>query len=211
MRVQGTITEGVIFGNPLRLTRRITAKLGENRLCIDDTVENLGGEATPHMMLYHFNLGFPLLSPASHFVVNSRRITPRMAMEGDELAQYATFQPPTPGYSERVFYHDPVTDNAGNVLVALVNPELDGGLGIYFRYHQKTLPNLVQWKMMGYGSYVLGIEPANCLVDGRAKERESGRLVMLQPGESRDYHVEFGVLDGASEIEACVGEIKAAV
>ncbi len=183
LHITGALTEGVIFGNPLRFTRHITCKLGGSSVLIDDTVENLGGQPTPHMMLYHCNFGFPLLSPASELITASRRVTPRDEEAAAGLTAYNVFQSPTPGYAEQVFYHEMAADNAGNVRVALINPELDGGLGISLSYHQKQLPRFIQWKMMGYGSYVLGLEPANCYVEGRAQERERGSLLLLQPGE----------------------------
>ncbi len=208
MHITGAVTEGVIFGNALRLTRHLTANLGGNSVRIEDTVENLGGQPAPHMMLYHCNFGFPLLSPASEFIAPSKRIVPRDEEAASGLTAYNLFQPPTPGYAEQVFYHELSADNAGNVRVALVNPELDGGLGIYLAYHQKSLPRFIQWKMMGYGSYVLGLEPANCYVEGREKERASGTLRMLQPGEKLAYQLEIGVLDGREEIENCVQNIR---
>ena len=57
----------------------------------------------------------------------------------------------------------------------------------------KQLPVLVQWKMPGEGTYVLGIEPGNCRVGGRVAERERGTLAHLKPGESRTYELEFEV------------------
>ncbi|OPZ83792.1 MAG: hypothetical protein BWY76_02117 [bacterium ADurb.Bin429] len=90
--------------------------------------------------------------------------------------------------------------------VALLNPAL--GLGVGLRYHQKTLPRFIQWKQMGFGHYVLGLEPANCLVEGRDKERARSTLVILQPGESRDYTLELTALDGAEAMEAFAAEIK---
>jgi hypothetical protein len=56
-----------------------------------------------------------------------------------------------------------------------------------------TLPNLIQWKMMGAGAYVTGLEPSNCDVGGRAAELESenGPHCVLQPGESRTFSVDF--------------------
>ena len=208
MRMKGTLTEGVIFGNPLRLTRQISARLGGNSIHIEDTVENLGGQATPHMMLYHFNLGFPFLSPESRLASNSQEVKPRDAEAAKGFAQYAEFQAPSAGYAEQVFYHEMATDNDGDVRVALINPALDGGLGIYLRYHKKTLPRFIQWKSMAYGSYALGMEPANAYVEGRAKERAQGTLPMLQPGESRNYRAEIGVLDGMEEIEAFERAVK---
>jgi galactose mutarotase-like enzyme len=56
-----------------------------------------------------------------------------------------------------------------------------------------TLPQFVEWKMPGQGAHVLGIEPANCFVEGRDVERRRGTLVMLEPGESRHYALELRV------------------
>ena len=76
----------------------------------------------------------------------------------------------------------------------LTNPNFDQGrgLGVYWRYALAEYPVLVQWKMMGEGMYVAGIEPANCHVEGRSQERERGTLEVLQPLESRRYTIEVG-------------------
>jgi hypothetical protein len=202
MTIKGSLVEGVIFGQPLRLTRQLTAKLGGNSVHLADTVENLGGEPTPHMMLYHCNFGFPLVSAAAHLVTSSRRVTPRDDRAAEDFLSWAACTPPAAGFAEQVYYHELEADNDGIARVALVNPALDGGLGVGMSFHQQTLPRFIQWKQMGYGTYVLGLEPANCLVEGRAAERERGSLVVLQPGETRDYALEIEVLDGVGAIEA---------
>ena len=44
--------------------------------------------------------------------------------------------------------------------------------------------------MMGEGTYVIGVEPANCNgLGGRSATRESDQLPILEPGESRDYQI----------------------
>lgn len=54
----------------------------------------------------------------------------------------------------------------------------------------------MQWKQVGQGTYVLGLEPANCLGEGRSAARERGTLVELAPGEVRSYALEMKVLAG---------------
>jgi hypothetical protein len=211
MHLQGTLTEGAIFGNPLRLTRRISARLGVNALRITDTVENLGGTPTPHMLLYHCNFGFPLLAPEAQIVASSRRVTPRDAAAESGVFDHAGFQPPEAGYAEQVFFHDMVADNAGDVRVALINRGLDGGLGVGLTYHQASLPYFTQWKQMGFGSYVLGLEPGNCQVLGRPAERAAGRLRTLQPSEQVTTHLEFTVLDSLPAIEEFETRIREAL
>jgi hypothetical protein len=58
--------------------------------------------------------------------------------------------------------------------------------------------------MMGQGAYVVGLEPSNCWVQGRAHDREQDILLFLEPGESVSTHLEIGVLPGTDAIEAYV-------
>ena len=60
--------------------------------------------------------------------------------------------------------------------------------------------------MMGMGTYVMGLEPGNCLVEGRAKERAAGRLSFLEPGEEKEFVVECGILDGDEELQGFLKE-----
>ena len=98
-----------------------------------------------------------------------------------------------------------------HIHVALVNRAFnDGqGIGVSVRYHKTQFPNFVQWKMCGEGTYVMGLEPSNCLVDGRASAREGGTLQFIEPGGRRHYEVEIGVLASNAEIDAFEEKIAA--
>ncbi len=54
---------------------------------------------------------------------------------------------------------------------------------------RSSLHRLWQWIEPSYG--VLGIEPANCSVLGRAFDRAEGRLPVLAPGETRTSTLEI--------------------
>src|SRR5512137_283443 len=69
--VQGQMREASLFGYNLSLTRMISCRLGESRLSIEDRVENQGSAPAPHMILYHFNPGFPMLGAQSRLDVSS--------------------------------------------------------------------------------------------------------------------------------------------
>ena len=83
--------------------------------------------------------------------------------------------------------------------MGLVNPDL--GMKLSVRFEKAGLPNLIQWKMMGNSTYVLGLEPANCLVEGRKKERERRTLQFIQPGEKKDTRVEISLIKKSIEFE----------
>jgi hypothetical protein len=189
--VAGEMRQARIFGENLRLTRQITSWLGQSRIAIHDMVENLSDATAPLMILYHINLGFPLLDHHARLVALPHTVKPRDRDAEPGLTDWMRFQPPTPGYREQVFNHDLLPDAEGWAGISLVNPTL--GLSVSVRHRKDTLPNLVQWKMMGQGAYVLGLEPANCGTEGRSKERERGTLQFLEPGERREFQVEIEV------------------
>jgi hypothetical protein len=204
MWITGQLREASVFAENLVLQRRISSRLGRSQLSIEDTVTNEGYQTTPNMMLYHVNIGFPVLSPGSEFIAADEEVKPRDAAAAPGLGRHTKFEEPTPGYAEQVFYHHVRPDAQGFAQAAVVNRGYGGGqgLGVYVRYRAAELPHLVQWKMMGQGHYVCGVEPGSNLAGGRAEERATGRLVLLEPGQSRSYRVDIGVLGSGSEIDA---------
>jgi hypothetical protein len=191
--VKGSMRETRAFGENLVLTRCVWIKLNEPRLWIEDRVENCGFEPVPHMFLQHFNLSFPLVDAATRLVLPEHVTTPRDDDARAGMDHYTEFNEPVSGYREQVFFHDLQPGADGMVTVKLVNPAFDQGrgVGVAFHYRREEYPILVQWKMMGEGLYVVGLEPANCHVSGRAYERELGTLQVLAPQEVRTYNIEI--------------------
>jgi hypothetical protein len=193
LEITAEVRQAVLFGENLVLRRRIATALGSNRICIEDNITNEGFESAPHMLLYHFNLGFPLVSENSQLHLQSEETLPRDATAQGGLAEWDRFQPPTPGYQEQVFIHRPVADKQGITTVEFNNPQM--GLGLRWAYGTANLPYLMEWKMMAEGAYVVGIEPANCYgLGGRAATRELGQLPVLEAGGSREYHLDIEVI-----------------
>ncbi len=63
LEITGTVRQTRLFGENLVLRRRIRTALGSSSIRIEDEVTNEGWNRQPHMIMYHFNLGFPLISP----------------------------------------------------------------------------------------------------------------------------------------------------
>ncbi len=192
--VRGVMREAAVFGEFLVVRRTISTALGSRTLRIDDEVTNAAAQPSPLMLLYHVNLGFPLMDEGAEVVSPARRVTPRDAAAAPGVAEYMKVHAPVRGYAEQVFYHEIEPGPDGTADVALVNRRLRGGLGLRVRYDARALPRFIQWKMLGEGTYVMGLEPANCLVEGRAAERARGTLQMLAAGETRRFWVELSVL-----------------
>lgn len=203
--VKGEMVEAEALGLHMVLTRRISARLSEKKLWIDDIVENRGYRRAPHMMLYHMNFGYPLLSADSKLLIAPVEVVPRDRWAEKELGGYSYFSEPEPDYQERCYQFRLREAKDGYVQVALVNESLlTGGLGIYLRFPKSELPFLLEWKLMREGVYVVAVEPANCPVNKRNILREQGTLPFLEPGESRHYHIEVGILEGREEISTFV-------
>jgi hypothetical protein len=213
MTLRGQVQEAVIFGENVLLKREITARLGENRFWLRDIAENVGYRTTEHMILYHINGGYPAVAPGGKLVSPTTETRPRDADAEVGKEEYADFSAPVPGYREKVYYHTMAADRKGLVRAALVNDGFaDGhGFGFYVTYHADQLPRFTEWKMMGQVDYVVGMEPANCFVEGRAKERERGTLQFLEPGERREYELEIGVLEDAAAIGRFREEVSKAL
>jgi hypothetical protein len=211
MWVQGKVRETAVFGENIELSRRISARLGEPKIWIHDVVTNLGYQETEHMILYHINVGFPVIDAGSRLIAPVLSHKPRDADAEIEKELYADFSAPIEGFRERVYYLEMAASADGSVGAALVNPGFKGGdgFGFYMRYSKQELPKFTEWKMMGQGTYVVGMEPANCWVEGRAKERERGTLQFLKPGEAREYHLELGVLASQEDIQVFEENVQA--
>jgi hypothetical protein len=67
--------------------------------------------------------------------------------------------------------------------------------GAYINYRADALPHFTQWKMMGAGTYVCGLEPSNAPLASRAELRSRGELPVLQAGEACEFYLELGVLE----------------
>jgi len=203
---QGEVLQAAVFGEQLLLRRRVEARVGHSRVEIHDEVENVGHDRTPHMLLYHVNVGFPVVDEGSELLVPATAVEAR----GDYPADgYRTLAGPRSGFVEQVFEHELAAEPDGVVPLAIVNRKL--GLGVYELFRRDQLPHHFVWRMLGEGTYVVGIEPSTNRTAGRLDARERGELIELDPGERRVYDLVLGTLDGRREIEAFSARVDAAL
>ena len=123
------------------------------------------------MLLYHINLGWPLLDETSRLVGPGGPPEPRDEEARGGLQAWDRFAGPTPSFLERVFYHRPEANADGWAEARLENPALAGGLAFSVRFRPEELPQFVQWTMTSEGIYVVGLEPATCRVGGTRPKR----------------------------------------
>lgn len=208
LEIEGQVRQVVLGGENLLLTRKISTRLGADSLTIEDTVLNEGFRPSPHMLLYHCNFGFPVVSPQSEILTNDESVRPRDARAEKGFDQHNRFEGPAgPDYDEQVFFHKPRVDAEGYSQAAIVNHPLN--FGGYVRYRAAELPFFAHWKQLSSGEYVCALEPSTYWETPRHKLREEGRLRFLQPGEQVDYHLELGTLNGTGPIDEFRGRLDA--
>jgi len=187
--VSGLVRQASVFGENLVLERTWSADLGGTSLRLTDVVRNEGLEGSGHMVLYHVNIGWPLLDESAVLDIPSLEVATKDGPASADPVDWQTIEAPQHGYRERVFSHRFVEQ--GVVRVALDNPDLD--LRFELGFDSSTLPALHQWKMSGEGHYVMGLEPVNVSTfGGRAGARAAGILPVLPRGEEVSYSMEFG-------------------
>ena len=186
IRISGRMRTGRIFADNIWLKREVKVRYGENKIYIKDEVENRTGAKRPYMVLYHFNLGYPLLDEHTEFVTNSTYVRPRDEEAEKGVSWRTGFQKPENGFKEQVFYYDSKAEPGKTCYAGLRNSKLGMGMNIHIKPDQ--LPKIIQWKTAAYGDYAQGIEPANCYPEGREKQKEYG-LEFIGPFETKTQEI----------------------
>ena len=184
LTVHSVTKDETIFGRKLRLIREIRVSTEVNSFTVTDTIENTGDREEAFEILYHMNMGYPLLDEDSVITIPSVDVTARDEHAKEDIANWMHMEKPTAGYQERCYYHK----FAGNEGMAKIcQPKL--GMGLTISFDASELDGFVEWKMMGIRDYVLGLECGNCYPDGRDVMRQTGMLKFLKPGEKKTYEV----------------------
>ncbi len=141
-------------------------------------------------ILYHMNMGYPLLDEDSIVTIPSVEVTARDEHAQEDIENWMYMEKPQGDYQERCYYHK-FAGKEGKA--SIYQPKLNSGLEITF--DAEKLDGFVEWKMMGVRDYVLGLECGNCYPDGRNVMRKTGMLKFLEPLESVSYRVDVRMMD----------------
>jgi hypothetical protein len=194
---EGEVRQTGVFFEDLVIRRRIEARVGESHFTIHDVVENAGHSVTSHMLLYHCNIGFPIVDEGSELLLptGGTRTDP-----WDSVETYRTLSAPRRDFQEACFYERILGEPSGSVPAGVVNRRL--GLGVYQVSRNTQLPEFMVWRMMGEGNYAVALEPGTNRAIPRTDLRDQGEIIELEHGATRTYDLEVGVLDGSTAIDA---------
>lgn len=185
IHIKAVVRDSAMFSHKLILEREYVVSLDKNEISMTDVIKNIGSKDAPLEVLYHCNMGYPLLSENAILDIPSQDVAPRNEHSKTGIANWKKSETPQKDYEEMCFYHKFTSDTE----VSIYNPDIKKGLKI--SYNADELPCFTQWKMMGEYEYVMGLEPGNCLPDGRAVMRDKGILEFLKPEQTKTHHIKF--------------------
>ncbi len=193
LKISGTMKQSVMFGENLTLKRTIICRYGINEIEFEDDVYNDGYKSQPIMLLYHFNMGYPLLSEDAKLCIPSKKISGRNDHAQKHIQHWKEITPPAEKFDEMCYYHD-IEENENGISTVGIDNEKEK-LSVRIHYDRKLLDHFVQWKMLGKGEYVMGLEPCNATIDGRSNSRENKSLKEIKPSEHIIYKFKIIVSD----------------
>jgi hypothetical protein len=205
--VRGIVDEARTFGNKLRLSTAITTQIGSPELTITDVVSNVWEMPSDFRLLYHINLGVPLLNPGSKVFMPVRKVEPRVAGEGGDIAEWNLYGPGTPDFANVVLLTEHLADSAGRSLAVLQNAAANQGIAV--KYNTKQLPSFTLWKSLLPASdgYVTGLEPGTHPPAPGSVDHPRGRVTVLAPGQSHTSVVTLEALPDAESVARAVRSV----
>ena len=148
------------------------------------------------LVLYHFNMGYPLLAPTAELVIPSLEAWPRDA--DADASCWDRMSLPVDNRPEQVFEHRLKTDGAGNAFCAFVNDDF-WSWGLCCLSRPRFCRNLWSGSRWPRGDYVLGLELSNASVLGRLEQKKHG-LPYLSAFETRKIVIKATVIEGKDDI-----------
>ncbi len=168
LEVEGKICDTALFSKDIEVVRNY--KIYNNKLILIDKVTNRDFKDQDIIMLYHFNLGYPMLDTCTRFSANIGSTVCRT--DNCVLDKYNSMDEPIDNCFEEVFIHT-IDEDAANIEVE--NTKIKQKLK--FSYDTKFLKYLMEWKSMQSRDYVLGVEPATSHLDDK-------RFITLKNGQN---------------------------
>ncbi len=191
--LRAKVRETKALSENISVYRTITTYLGKNEILIEDTVVNEGYEPVPHMILYHFNFGFPLISGTTKI---SKLESDRELIKGEaDLCDPLSVRPVSRFEKPDVILHTNIKSETNEIKFEIENlikfNNWNRRLKLTLLYNKEQCPYLTQWRYFGSGVNVFGIEPGNVSTKGRSYHRAAKLLDILEHGQYRQYNLKI--------------------
>ena len=158
--VEAIIRDTALFGKNLVLKRKIFTAIGGDSVTLEDTLVNEGYKTEEYCLLYHINVGYPMLDDGAKLVAELESYTPRTVWAKQNEANMYAMSDAVPNQEETCYFL-----KLSKPEISLVNEKI--GKKFTVSYSGDTLPHFVEWKSMASGDYALGLEPCTTELDDR--------------------------------------------
>ena len=207
--VSGRVQEPTATGGRLELTTEFSCRAGARAFTLRDTILNPGSKPEEFSVLYHVNLGVPLLGRGARFLAPISSAAPINPTASRRMRALADYDNPRTGRPEEVFALRLLGDRNAKTVVALVDPT--GTRAVSLAFSLRELSCMTLWKQLGGPGerYVTGLEPGTNYPQHRSLERRQGRMRTLAPGNAHRIRIDCRVHLGASAIRRLQRRIAA--
>lgn len=194
--LQASVSEVVALGEHLQLDRTYRVPIGGGRIELTDMLTNRGFQPVEFQVLYHVNVGYPLLAQTTTLSFPSGDVVhPFDDAAEAAIAEHTRGAAPEPGWEAQIYRHDLPSDPTGWAHLTVDRPDVGtSGMTLRLSYRSAELPLLWQWRMLRSGNFVMGLEPATGSVAGRAASRDEGLLQSLDPGDTVEFRVNLDAM-----------------
>ena len=178
--VEAEMRMSALFGSNFVMRRKIYCAVGEETLHLEDTLTNEAFVDDSYVLLYHINVGYPMLDAGAKIVLDAKTCDPVTPWAKQNMDSRYEIIAPKAGEEECCYYHQLNTPK-----VSLVNETL--GKKFTVEYSKDTLPVFLEWKSMASGDYALGLEPCTSRI---------GEETVMQPlkaGASVKFSVDLSI------------------
>ncbi len=205
--ISGVVSETRYLISNLQLTTTITLERSKLGFGVGDRITNLLATPATAQLLYHINIGLPLLGAGTELIAAPRTVVPRTPAAAAGIASWPSMPGPAPGAAEQVFFMDSY-DNDGTASVLLADAARDRGLEL--SYDNRSLPCFSFWKnpIAESDGYVAGIEPATNYPNPKTFEQQQGRVIPLAGGESWECWLAIEFLATRARVAAAAESIE---
>ena len=158
IRIEADIDSTALFGKYLTLHRTVTTEIGSDTVTIEDTLINKSFCTQDYCILYHINIGYPMLDDGAKIKADINGYYTRTPWAEKKASEMFDITPPVDCEDETCYFLDMKKPE-----ISLVNPRI--GKTFTVRYSKDTLPSFIEWHSMASGDYALGFEPASTTLD----------------------------------------------
>lgn len=173
VKIVAEIRDTALFGQNLSMTRTISTAAGSGEVKIEDCLVNRAFRDEKYCMLYHVNVGYPIVDDGAKILGDFTESRPRTPWAKHEMAKMLAVEPPLDNAEETCYFH--MTSDGK---MSIENAKLGKRFTV-----ESSLHRFVQWKSRASGDFVVGLEPCTCWLDDELK------YSVLKPGKSAKHTI----------------------